>query len=73
MSNGADANGSGVIVMLELIRLLSGLYADPKTRGKFNIVFVLAGGGKINFQGSKKWLEDQLDSSEGSLIQVNLA
>lgn len=73
MSNGADANASGVIVMLELIRLLSGLYADPKTRGKFNIVFVLAGGGKINFQGSKKWLEDQLDSSEGSLIQVNLA
>ncbi|KAH1008079.1 hypothetical protein HUJ04_005225 [Dendroctonus ponderosae] len=69
LSHGADANGSGVIVMLELIRLLSGLYADPKTRGKFNIIFVLAGGGKINFQGSKKWLEEQLDSSEGSLIQ----
>ncbi|XP_066262582.1 BOS complex subunit NCLN [Euwallacea similis] len=69
LSYGADANGSGVIVMLELIRLLSGLYADSKTRGKYNIVFVLAGGGKVNFQGSKKWLEEQLDSSEGSLIQ----
>ncbi|XP_066142416.1 BOS complex subunit NCLN [Euwallacea fornicatus] len=69
LSYGADANGSGVIIMLELIRLLSGLYADSKTRGKYNIVFVLAGGGKVNFQGSKKWLEEQLDSSEGSLIQ----
>ncbi|KAL1513547.1 hypothetical protein ABEB36_002947 [Hypothenemus hampei] len=69
LSFGADANGSGIIIMLELIRLFSGLYSDPKTRGKYNIVFILAGGGKINFQGSKKWLEDQLDSSEGSLIQ----
>ncbi|CAG9766261.1 unnamed protein product [Ceutorhynchus assimilis] len=69
LSFGADANGSGVIVMLELIRLLSGLYSNPKTRGKYNILFILTGGGKINYQGSKKWLEDQLDSSEGSLIQ----
>lgn len=70
LSYGADANGSGVIAMLELMRLLSGLYADPKTTGKYNIVFVLTGGGKMNFQGSKKWLEDQLDTAEGSeLIQ----
>ncbi|XP_050305475.1 nicalin-1 [Anthonomus grandis grandis] len=69
LSFGADSNGSGVIVMLELIRLFSGLYKDPQTRGKYNILFVLAGGGKINYQGTKKWLEDQLDSSEGSLIQ----
>ncbi|XP_060531017.1 BOS complex subunit NCLN [Cylas formicarius] len=69
LSFGADSNSSGVIIMLELMRLFSALYADQKTRGKFNILFVLTGGGKINFQGTKKWLEDQLDSTEISVIQ----
>ena len=38
---------------------------------KFNIVFLLTGGGKLNYQGSKRWLEDQLDGLESSIIQVN--
>ncbi|XP_056643781.1 BOS complex subunit NCLN [Diorhabda sublineata] len=69
LSFGADSNGSGVVVLLELLRLFSGLYSDQKTRGRYNIVFALTGGGKINYQGSKKWLEDQLDSIEGSILQ----
>lgn len=59
-------------MLLELVRLFSNLYSDPKTHGKFNIVFLLSGGGKMNYQGSKKWLEDQLDTLDGSLIQVGL-
>ncbi|XP_017786970.1 PREDICTED: nicalin [Nicrophorus vespilloides] len=66
---GADSNGSGVAMLLELVRLFSVLYSDPKTHGKFNIVFLLTGAGKLNYQGSKKWLEDQLDSLDGSIIQ----
>lgn len=54
-----------------MVRLFSVLYGDPKTRGKYNIVFLLTGGGKLNYQGSKKWLEDQLDSLDGAIIQVN--
>lgn len=69
LSFGADSNGSGVVVLLELLRLFSGLYAERKTRGRYNIVFALTGGGKINYQGSKKWLEDQLDSIDGSILQ----
>lgn len=60
-----------MIILLELVKLLSGLYSDPKTRGKYNIIFILSGGGKINYQGSKKWLEDQLDSIDSSIIQVS--
>lgn len=67
---GADSNGSGAVVLLELVRLFSTLYSDPMTRGKYNIIFLLTGGGKINYQGSKKWLEDQLDALDGSVIQV---
>ncbi|KAJ8925817.1 hypothetical protein NQ315_009667 [Exocentrus adspersus] len=69
LSYGADSNGSGVVILLELVRLFSGLYSEAKTHGKYNIVFLLTGGGKINYQGSKKWLEDQLDSLDGSIIQ----
>lgn len=69
LSFGADSNGSGVAMLLELLRLLSMLYSDPKTIGKYNIVFLLTGGGKVNYQGSKKWLEEQLDSLDGSIIQ----
>ena len=30
---------------------------------RYNIVFFLSGGGKFNFQGTKKWLEDSLDNA----------
>lgn len=66
---GADANGSGVAMLMEIARLFSHLYSNTKSIGKYNIVFLLTGGGKFNYQGSKKWLEDQLDSLEGSVIQ----
>ncbi|XP_022904622.1 BOS complex subunit NCLN [Onthophagus taurus] len=69
LSFGADSNASGVSMLLELVRLFSTLYSDPRTRGKYNIVFLLTGGGKLNYQGSKKWLEDQLDSLDGTIIQ----
>lgn len=58
-------------MLLELVRLFSNLYSDPKTHGKYNIVFLLSGAGKFNYQGSKKWLEDQLDTLDGSLVQVS--
>jgi hypothetical protein len=67
---GADSNGSGVSMFLELARLFSHLYTNSKSRAHYNILFLLSGAGKLNYQGSKKWLDDQLDGLEGSLIQV---
>lgn len=66
---GADSNGSGVSVLLELARLFSQLYSSVRTHGHVNLLFLLSGAGKLNYHGSKKWLEDQLDSLEGSLLQ----
>lgn len=69
VSFGADSNGSGVAVLLELARIFSHLYANAQTHARVNLLFLLSGAGKLNYQGSKKWLEDQLDGVESSLLQ----
>lgn len=57
-------------MLLELARLFSHLYANTQTHARVNLLFLLSGGGKLNYQGSKKWLEDQLDGIDASLLQV---
>nr|CAD7568715.1 unnamed protein product [Timema californicum] len=69
LAMGADSNGSGVAMLMELARLFSQLYSSSKTHARHNIVFVLSAMGKLNYLGSKKWLEDQLDGGDGGLIQ----
>ncbi|XP_076643835.1 BOS complex subunit NCLN [Halictus rubicundus] len=69
LSFGADSNASGVAMLLEIARLFSILYSTSRSRPQYNLVFIVTGAGKLNYQGSKKWLEDQLDSLEGSIIQ----
>ncbi|XP_078036761.1 BOS complex subunit NCLN [Augochlora pura] len=69
LSFGADSNASGVAMLLEIARLFSILYSTSRSRPQYNLVFIVTGAGKLNYQGSKKWLEDQLDGLEGSVIQ----
>lgn len=69
---GADSNGSGVAMLLELARLFSHLYANSQTHARVNLLFLLSGGGKFNYLGSKKVLEDQLDSIESTPLQVGV-
>ncbi|EEC15140.1 Nicalin-1, putative, partial [Ixodes scapularis] len=71
---GADSNGSGVAALLELARLLSMLcFTRPFLNKKlFNLVFLVSAGGKFNYHGTKKWIEDNIDSSEGSLLADSL-
>lgn len=57
LSYGSDSNGSGVVALLELARLFSRLFANAKTRGKFNILFGLTAGGPYNYDGTAKWLK----------------
>ncbi|KAH9605499.1 hypothetical protein KSS87_004668 [Heliosperma pusillum] len=56
LSVGSDSNGSGVVALLEIARLFSNLYSNPKTRGKYNLLFGLTSGGPYNYNGTQKWL-----------------
>ncbi|KAL9831164.1 putative nicastrin, nicalin, EF-Hand 1, calcium-binding protein [Arabidopsis thaliana] len=57
LSVGSDSNGSGVVALLEVARLFSVLYSNPKTRGKYNLLFALTSGGPYNYEGTQKWLK----------------
>lgn len=45
------------------MRIFSKLYSSTKTKPKANLIFFISGGGKINYFGTKKWLEDNLEAS----------
>jgi len=57
LARGADSNGSGVATLLGLLKLFSSLYKDARTKGEYNLVFVLTAGGPLNFAGSEHWLD----------------
>ncbi|KAL2099568.1 hypothetical protein ACEWY4_003962 [Coilia grayii] len=73
LSYGADSNGSGVAILLELARLFQKLYRDPRSRAPYHLLFSLTGGGKYNFLGTKRWLEENMDHAESSLLHDNVA
>ncbi|OCU02851.1 nicalin-1 [Xenopus laevis] len=70
---GADSNGSGVAVLLEIMRLFHRLYSDPLSQARYNLLFSLTGAGKFNYYGSKRWIEEHLDHLETSPLHENAA
>ncbi|KAG9459031.1 hypothetical protein H6P81_003539 [Aristolochia fimbriata] len=56
LSVGSDSNGSGIVTLLEIARLFTRLYSNPKTRGRYNLLFGLTSGGPYNYNGTLKWL-----------------
>lgn len=62
LAYGADSNGSGVAALLELMRVFSRLY-NSASRPDYNLAFLLTGAAKLNYFGTKKWLEEMKESN----------
>lgn len=60
MPSGLNTNGSGVVTLLELVRILSKFYENYEKVIKYDILFVLTSAGNLNFDGTQK-LIDNLD------------
>ncbi|XP_045884757.1 nicalin-1-like [Micropterus dolomieu] len=72
LSYGADSNASGVTILLELARLFQKLFSSSSTRPLYNLMFSLSGAGKYNFLGTKRWIEENMDHAESSLLHDNV-
>ncbi len=62
MPNGINNNGSGIAVLLELIRILSKFYESYENVIKYDILFVLTNGGALNYEGTQNFI-NSLDSA----------
>lgn len=62
MPSGIDSNGSGVISLLELMRVLSKFYESYENVLKYDLLFILTSGGNLNFEGTQQ-LINNLDPS----------
>eukprot|EP00475_Leptophrys_vorax_P043289 TRINITY_DN8281_c0_g1_i1.p1 TRINITY_DN8281_c0_g1~~TRINITY_DN8281_c0_g1_i1.p1 ORF type:complete len:607 (+),score=168.47 TRINITY_DN8281_c0_g1_i1:169-1821(+) len=58
LSFGLDESGSGTVALLELLRIFSRIFQEYRVQGgSKNILFLLTSGGRLNFAGSKQWLQ----------------
>ena len=71
LPQGIDSNGSGIIILLELIRILSKLYENYESMLKYDILFVLTSAGNENFKGTDIFLNN-LDPSVSENLQYVL-
>lgn len=63
LSKGLDNNGSGMVALLELARLFSALFATPRSHAPYTLQFLLSGGGKFNYLGTRKFLDEELEEA----------
>jgi len=58
LAKGLDQNGSGAVALLEVSRVFARLYAEARTHGSYNLLFVLTALDRINFVSTKHWLRN---------------
>eukprot|EP01094_Clydonella_sp_ATCC50884_P004690 TRINITY_DN13720_c0_g1_i2.p1 TRINITY_DN13720_c0_g1~~TRINITY_DN13720_c0_g1_i2.p1 ORF type:complete len:551 (+),score=199.19 TRINITY_DN13720_c0_g1_i2:175-1653(+) len=58
LSTGADANGSGMLGVMQLARAFSKIQRTHNTHWRYNMLFMLADGGSLNHAGIEAWLAE---------------
>ena len=69
---GSDSNTSGLAFMFELIRILSHFHKtfEKSKRFPFNLLFLITGGAKINYFGTKNWLRNHFDLNDNVIFFI---
>lgn len=62
LPSGLNNNSSGVVVLMELIRILSKFYENYDNFIKYDLLFLFSTAGKIDFEGTQSFI-NALDSS----------
>lgn len=57
LATGANSNGSGITALLELARIFSSIYHQPRNRVAVNFLFVATGGSILNHAGTELWMQ----------------
>ena len=70
LPSGMNSNGSGIIAMMELIRILSKYYENYENVIKYDILFVMTSAGNLNFEGTKAFLQSLEPSVSENLQYV---
>jgi len=70
LAKSTTSSTSSAAILLELARVFSKLYSQPRTQSNYNLLFVLTTGGHFNFYGSKQWLSEADDRLVKSLEAV---
>jgi len=52
--------------------MFSSIYSSSRSHPPVSLVFLLSGGGKINYAGTKRWLEEHLDMDTTSDMLANV-
>jgi hypothetical protein len=68
---GINNNGSGVIALMELIRILSKFYENYENVIKYDILFVLTSAGNLNYEGAQQFITN-LDATISENLQYVL-
>eukprot|EP01025_Chloroclados_australasicus_P058115 TRINITY_DN7276_c0_g1_i1.p1 TRINITY_DN7276_c0_g1~~TRINITY_DN7276_c0_g1_i1.p1 ORF type:complete len:564 (-),score=44.65 TRINITY_DN7276_c0_g1_i1:148-1812(-) len=67
---GANSNASGVVILLQLMKMFSKLYSYQESRPYYNMLFMLTSGGAWNYAGTQHWLDGRADPSLLESIEV---
>src|SRR5690348_6660994 len=70
MPTGLDRNGSGVIALLELVRILSKFYENYENVIKYDFLFVLTSAGNLNFEGTQQFINSLETNTQENLQYV---
>ena len=70
LPQGINSNGSGIIALLELIRIISKIYENYESVIKYDILFVLTSGGNENFKGTENFINNLEPSISENLQYV---